>query len=263
MALYEHSKKAGNAADVWKHFVLLTVVEGLTASPPARAFHYRETHCGAGGYALGPAGEWRQGIGRILPVAGDLAGHPYFRFVGERPAPGDGYPGSWRLVARLLEERRVRYRMTLCDTSPSVHDRLCAEIAAGRVPATVDFHATDGYRELRRSPAADLTLIDPPYRPARRDWLRGRTSSALLTERGESYLLWYPIFWPTQPQRMVEAAAAPSLEVQWLPLGRSSSQTLKGCGMVAGGRTAAILEAARPRLGELAELLGGRFSVRR
>ena len=262
MAIYQHAKKAGNPADVWKHFVLLTVLEKSISGLRAGAFHYLETHAGAGVYPLGRLGEWRQGIGRVLPVPEPLADHPYFRYTGDCSQPGVVYPGSWRLAARLLTEHGVSYRMSLFDRAHSVRDQVRAGILAGRLPAGFEIQVRDGYKELEKSQLADLTLIDPPYRPAQRDWLRGSLAAALLSERGGDYLLWYPIFWPTHPERLVAAAKAPAFEVHWRPMGRSPTQTLKGCGLVAGGRSASTLAAARPRLEAVAALLDGELVVR-
>ena len=41
MMMYDHSSKAGNKGDVWKHFALVTVVDRL---PSSDTFRYVDTH---------------------------------------------------------------------------------------------------------------------------------------------------------------------------------------------------------------------------
>lgn len=263
MAPYDHSRKAGNRSDVWKHFALLTAVDGLRRpAGSSEPFRYRETHAGTGAFVLGRIGEWRHGIGAILPVTGDLRGHPYFSLVGDAVEPGDVYLGSWRLVARHLQDRRVPFRLRLTDSSTDVSHRIWFEIDRRRLPPEVEFRQLDGYDDLRHRSGDDLTLIDPPFKPAQRDWLRCRQAAERLAARGESYLLWYPVFGPGHPGRLVAAAGVPAFELRWAAADRAS-RSLKGCGLVAGGRTAGVLEAARGRLEMLAALLGGRLAVRR
>lgn len=263
MSIYEHARKAGNRGDVWKHFALLTVLDRSLADRADAPFQYRESHAGTGRFELRGTGEWRQGIGKVLPAADNLRAHPYFRIVGETLHAGDQYLGSWRLVARHLESEGVPFRMSLNDTSSAVSNLIWSEIERGELPPAIDFQQLDGFDELENESAADLILIDPPYKPAYRDWWRARKAAALLAERAASYLVWYPIHWPTHPERLVVAAGAPGYEVRWRPMGEKPSKTLKGCGVLAGGATAEALEAAREELAELASLMGGQLAVRR
>ena len=46
---YNHTTKAGNAGDVWKHFILLTVADSLADTGQ---FTYVETHSGIGKHYL-------------------------------------------------------------------------------------------------------------------------------------------------------------------------------------------------------------------
>ena len=267
---YDHARKAGNRGDVWKHFALLSTVDARLREAGGDApfrdretpFRYRETHCGAGVFVLDRVGEWRQGIGAVLPVRGRLRSHPYFALVGDALAPDDVYLGSWRLVARLLQDRGARFRMRLTDTSTAVSDQIWFELGRLLLPPAIEFLQLDGFDALAEGAGDDLVLIDPPFRPAQRDWLRCRKAAARLTAAGASYLLWYPVYGPGHPERLIAAAAAPGFELLWAAVERPSRRQ-KGCGLVAGGRCAAILEAARGELEELAALLGGRLEVRR
>lgn len=63
---YRHYFHAGNFGDVFKHWLLLALLEALTRKDKPLA--YLETHAGEGLYPLareGEAQEWRLGIGRL------------------------------------------------------------------------------------------------------------------------------------------------------------------------------------------------------
>src|SRR3990172_1451019 len=65
---YRHGFHAGNAADVFKHVVLVWLLRTLTAKE--KPLLYFETHAGAGRYDLtrydpDGKGEWREGIARL------------------------------------------------------------------------------------------------------------------------------------------------------------------------------------------------------
>src|SRR5689334_6150867 len=66
---YSHRFHAGNVGDVWKHCALIEVLR-RAASGHGRVA-YVESHAGEGGYALGPTGEWTEGIGRLWRRDGD------------------------------------------------------------------------------------------------------------------------------------------------------------------------------------------------
>ena len=58
---YDHAKKVGNKGDVWKHFILLTVLRQLIEERENRSdrFRYFESHAGQGVYHLKQQGEWK------------------------------------------------------------------------------------------------------------------------------------------------------------------------------------------------------------
>ena len=75
---YRHAYHAGNFADVFKHIVLMRVIEYLKGKD--KAFRVIDTHAGPGLYDLageeaGKTGEWREGIARLIanPPGGEAA----------------------------------------------------------------------------------------------------------------------------------------------------------------------------------------------
>lgn len=261
---YQHSKKAGNKGDVWKHFILLEFVDRLLRENDDRSctFEYWETHCGEGCYLLGPHGEWRSDIGKILPAEGCLANRPYFRLLAARLAPNSVYPGSWRLVGNYVKNRKIPFKMYLFDTSENVAKTISSDQMKREIGLTVTFKQEDGFSALRSCGNPDLVLIDPPYKPARADWRRCKLAGLELNKKNTPFLIWYPVFWDTEPDRLVREVQSPGYEVIWASMGAKPSRNLKGCGMLAGGPTARVLEGARCQLRELAQALGGRLSVR-
>lgn len=105
-----HNRKAGNKGDVWKHFVLTTVVNALLTSKNAdQSFSYVDTHCSLGAFSLVGADEWRKGIGRFFDNDWKLANHPYFEI--ERRASELGkYFGSWMIVKEFTSGAWVERR---------------------------------------------------------------------------------------------------------------------------------------------------------
>src|SRR6266446_4697115 len=97
---YDHAKKAGNAGDVWKHFILLAVTEALikkrSLSPKSIPFVYVDTHAAEGQYLLPPKGDWQRGFGKIHPHLQQHPERPYFRLLSRFDEKV--YPGSWHLV---------------------------------------------------------------------------------------------------------------------------------------------------------------------
>ena len=103
---YSHRFHAGNVGDVWKHCVLIEVLRRVAAEPGAVA--YVESHAGEGGYALGPTGEWTEGVGRVWSTLDHDANETVARYVALCRAHGAGaarperYPGSPVLAHALL-----------------------------------------------------------------------------------------------------------------------------------------------------------------
>ena len=73
---YDHARKAGNRGDVWKHFTIVAVIDGLEV--PER-FRYVDLHSGAPLHDLRPRDEWSNGIARVLTEPGALKHHSYVR----------------------------------------------------------------------------------------------------------------------------------------------------------------------------------------
>lgn len=202
--LYRHQFHAGNAADVFKHVVLLQLLRRLQHKPAPLC--YVDTHAGRGRYPLDHGAalrtrEFQGGVARLWD-ARQAAGLPpaladYLGRVAELNPDGvlATYPGSPRLVRAAL---RPDDRMILCELEPDEARALRDEF---RRDPQVAVHQRDGYEALGAllppTPRRGLVLIDPPYE--RPDEFAAALAALQLGRRRwpqACFVLWYPIKGP-------------------------------------------------------------------
>ena len=196
---YRHAFHAGNFADVFKHVVLLALLDALTAKH--KPLCYFDTHAGRGRYALdaveaGKTGEWRDGIGRLSDDREAAA--PLRRYLDAiRACNPDGtrriYPGSPLLAANAL---RANDRLVLCEMQENEAGALRALF---RDDPRAHVHARDGYAALNAllppKERRGLALIDPPFEEQEGEF--AAIEAALRTAHARwptgVYAAWYPI----------------------------------------------------------------------
>jgi 23S rRNA (adenine2030-N6)-methyltransferase len=155
---YDHGSHAGNAGDVWKHFILAEAADCLASR--RRRLVYAESHVGYPHYSLEGPGEWRGGIGRCWRCLPALREFPYFEILAEmNPGELRLYPGSATLAAEVARRRGCILDLQVWDIHPGVaaawHDRKGA-----------GFHLGDGFvgvKAFLEGSNPGLLLIDPPY----------------------------------------------------------------------------------------------------
>ncbi len=257
---YNHSRKAGNRGDVWKHCVLVALADTMCGS--RESFGYVECHAGAPIHELIKHGEWWRGVGRVAKDA--LGGSPCY--VGElrRWLARKQYPASWIFVAKRLARRFARVEVSLFDRAD--------DVAAQYPPPTTEipsnvrliFRQADGYAEAARLDSADLVFLDPPYHPdSARDWRQLRQACLSLQSRGVAFAAWYPFFWPTRPQELVDTTGCVAWEVTWATCGSKPSQNLKGCGMLVSSGLAVHLARIERGIRSVGAGMGAEMVVRR
>ena len=196
---YRHAFHAGNFADVFKHAILLALLDALTGK--AKPLCYLDTHAGRGRYALdgeqaAKTGEWRDGIGRLFDNAEPPA--PLRRHVEAiRAFNPDGtlraYPGSPLLAALAL---RPDDRLVLCETQ---HDEAAALRTLFHRDPRAHVHARDGYAALNAllppPEKRGLVLIDPPFEAQEGEFtaIEAALGSAHARWPNGVYAVWYPI----------------------------------------------------------------------
>ncbi len=240
---YDHSSKAGNLGDVWKHAVLVALADVVSGN--GEPFRYVECHAGAPIHELTKNAAWRRGVETFTTEA---PGDSRYAAMAREWLERKRYPASWVFVADRLSRRFRQIQIELFDVS----DHVTAQYGAlpdVQVPSNVQwsFRQADGYAEVARLGSADLVFLDPPYSPdAEKDWRRLRQACQTLTSRRIAFAAWYPFYWPTRPAKLRDSTACESWEVTWAPCGRRHSQNLKGCGMLVSPGLAALL----PRITE-------------
>lgn len=248
---YDHQPRAGNRGDVWKHFILLSVLDQLRQRRPAAGFHYLETHAGAGQYPLRHNGGWQQGLGRFRTGPAGLQMTPY----GSRIPGGDdsAYPGSWLLAARCLAPAGP-FTMTLWERDAATASAAMERARRESLADIIDVRTGDGFTALSATLTPDLILVDPPYHPdPEADWLAVRQLAGELRRHRTPALIWYPDTPAARVDELLTATDARAAALCWEPAGSG----FRGCGMAALGEAASIMAQMTPLLMSLAETLGG------
>ena len=259
MGYYDHSRKAGNRGDVWKHSVLIAVAD--TMGSKADSFRYVECHAGAPIHVLTENGEWRGGVGTIARDASADSGYATLarEWLGRKQ-----YPASWVFVADRLGKQSKHVEIALFDCS----DDVTAQYRAPgdlRIPDNVrwDFRQADGYAEAARLESADLVFLDPPYWPdAQKDWRRLRKACRILMSHRIAFAAWYPFYWPTRPEELRDSTRCEAWEVAWARCGRRPSQNFKGCGMLVSAELAVLLPRVEEEIRSVASHMNWNMSIR-
>ena len=247
---YRHAFHAGNFADVFKHAVLLALMEALQAAVPA--LQVIDSHAGAGIYDLAGdearrTGEAAAGISKA-EVAGDqppsiaaLLG-AVLRLNGGKP--GTLYPGSPWLIADALRPADRYTGFELRDDDFALLRRSVAAFAGA------DAVQGDGWQALTLRPprqgAASLLLIDPPYEGGD-DGLRAAalTRRAMMLQLRSCVAIWTPIkdlasFDVLRSEVEDRAGGAPVLCAQLRLRPLTDPMRLNGCAMLIAGAPAGV-----------------------
>ncbi|MDR2852428.1 MAG: 23S rRNA (adenine(2030)-N(6))-methyltransferase RlmJ [Burkholderiaceae bacterium] len=205
MFSYRHAFHAGNHADVFKHTVLIAVLDHLLQKQTALTV--LDTHAGAGLYRLdgdfaSTSGEAAEGVLRLLNV---LKG-------GAEPVPAIArylevlrafnskgrvrvYPGSPFIAHHLL---RAQDRIKLCELHPTDWRALNANIEQLEAGRRIAVSCEDGFAcaaPLLPPPSRRaLVLCDPSYE-IKTDYARTGAFIAQALARFATgvYMVWYPV----------------------------------------------------------------------
>ena len=262
---YSHRFHAGNVGDVWKHCAL---VEILRRAARAGRVRYLDTHAGEGRYALGPTGEWSEGIGRLRQSGGENADDPVGRYAALASRLVDGpawYPGSPAFARAVLgpdaelslwERDEAAFARLAAHTDGDRHVRLVCGDGLGTLPEQI--------RAGEAAGDAVVVLIDPPY-TRKADWheVPAALVAAARGSRRACLILWYPVKSLTRPNAMIAAlrtaaVAGTIAELVTTPL-EHQRHRLNGSGVLLVRPPAGTLAA----LGAAAAELGARCATRK
>ncbi len=242
---YRHAFHAGNFADVFKHAVLVGLLEALKQKPTP--FCYVDTHAGSGRYDLHgeealKTREARDGILRLLDATRLPASlHIYLNLVralnSQRPAHDLAlYPGSPLIAALLMRDGD---RAQLCELQADEAAKL-RELFRG--DARVAVHERDGYAALKAllppKEKRGLVLIDPPFEAQDAEFHTIEAALATAQARWSNgiYAVWYPIKLREHVapfhRRLATSGLRKVLVAELLLHPDNSALRLNGCGML-------------------------------
>lgn len=256
---YRHQFHAGNSADVFKHLVLVQVLEALRAKETP--FCVIDTHAGSGCYRLQAPGEFEQGIGRLWPVRGNWPGlNTYFALLAAQdPKALTVYPGSPLIIQSFLrpQDRAVFYeRHPEEATALRTTLRGCRGITVNEADAWAALPGLLPPKENR-----GLVFIDPPYEQADEfNHVARALKEALRKWRNGIYCLWYPIKARRPVEQLherVRVLGSEALAIEFLTLPEDVPQRLNGSGMLLLNPPWKLEETLRAQLPPLAEFLAG------
>jgi 23S rRNA (adenine2030-N6)-methyltransferase len=198
---YRHAFHAGNFADVFKHTILIGLLEALKAKQTP--FCYFDSHAGSGRYDLHGAearktGEHENGVMRLLSATrlGSQL-HIYLNMVralnAAKPGELNVYPGSPLIASLLLRDED---RAVLCELQPDEAAKL-KRLFSG--DARISVHQRNGYAAMSAllppQERRGLALIDPPFEAQDDEFRAIEVAFTAAYARWSSgmYAIWYPI----------------------------------------------------------------------
>lgn len=270
MLSYRHAFHAGNFADVFKHVLLVALLQALTRKD--KPLSYLETHAGAGRYDLAGreaarTAEHRDGVWRVAQAASPpavVARYLALLRVLDPSLPDGGtprwYPGSPLIASSML---RQHDRLTLCELHPADADALESNFAGDR---RVGVHRRDGYEALHAllppTPRRGLVLVDPSYEVADEiALLQGALMRAFARWPVGVVAIWYPLLARKPMTRLHESlrcAPIPGvLAAEMLLRPADAPLGMNGCGMLIANPPWRLENEIGPVLQWLARVLAG------
>jgi 23S rRNA (adenine2030-N6)-methyltransferase len=256
---YRHHFHAGNVADVFKHLILVQVLEALRRKETP--FCVIDSHAGSGLYRLTAPGEFEQGIGRLWPVRADWPLlTEYFALLAPLNRAGlNAYPGSpWIIRALLRPQDRAVFLERHPEEAAALRDNLQGSrgITINEVDAWAALQGLLPPKENR-----GLVFIDPPYeKPDEFGQVAQALRAAQPRWRNGLYLVWYPIKARRPVEKLheaVRALGAEALAVELLTLPEDMPQRLNGSGVLLINPPWKLEETLRALLPPLAAFLAG------
>lgn len=239
---YQHCYHAGNAADVFKHIILVQLFQQLLKKP--QPFFYLDTHAGLPSYDLTSrealaTNEFAQGIELLWakPLL-ESAVVDYLQLIQQLNHDQTSlrfYPGSPVIAQTLL---RKGDRAIVCDIQQDIQQQLKYQF---RHQSAIQAYQQDGYQALKAflppSEKRGLVLIDPPYEE-NADWIKLPAAVQATYQRWPTgmYAVWFPIKEPRLVKQLLAAftkTAIPNmLLTEFCPWPQDVPHRLNGSGVI-------------------------------
>lgn len=233
---YLHRYHAGHSADVFKHIVLIELIQYLKKKD--KPFCYIETHAGFAMYDLSSAESQAtrahlEGISRIWDKRKTLPQfQTYFDLIEQLDPKLKYYPGSTYFAYHLC---RRQDKLMACDISPSAHQDLQTRLKHGV------FMCEEGYQQLKAwlppPIKRGLVFIDPPFEQREEFFELPKVLYAAIKRWATGiFCVWYPIkdygTVKTFYEDMKKKIGLPMLASEFCPLPCDVAQRLNGSGML-------------------------------
>ncbi|MGB7285397.1 MAG: 23S rRNA (adenine(2030)-N(6))-methyltransferase RlmJ [Salaquimonas sp.] len=268
---YRHEFHAGNFADVFKHIVLVRIIEHLKEKE--KAFRVLDTHAGSGLYALPSADElnhrglppeWVEGIGRLenwKPSAKvtELI-TPYLNVVlGKTNDEGQRlYPGSPLLAYEVM---RKQDRLSACELNEAAFETLKDVFESNYQARILNL---DGWlisgSQIPPKEKRGMMIIDPPFEIVGDFWRMAEAVTACSKRwHGGTVALWYPLKHQPEVQGfknlLIEREISDLICIEMQIDRPTMPPKLFGCGMIIRNAPYKLVEEMKLILGELTPLL--------
>lgn len=243
---YRHAYHAGNFADVFKHVILIALINALRHKE--NPLCYIDTHAGSGIYDLfSPEAqktkEFARGISKIMQQQDPPALVKQYihcvQTINNRLNNAISslryYPGSPAILKYFL---RAQDRLLLTELQPQEYQLLKKNFLNYR---QISIQLLDGYQALKAAlPPKErrgLILIDPAYeRPDELNDLIAALSVALKKFETGTYAIWYPIKDSLSVMRFLQkinkSISRPHFTVELSVYSESNPTQLNGSGML-------------------------------
>lgn len=238
---YRHSFHAGNFADVFKHWLLVLLLEKLKQK--TTPFTVLETHAGAGFYHLDAlesqkTKEYQQGIVKLWETKPPPAFNTYLNIIQQaqtNPSHLDVYPGSPWIICQLL---RPEDTLIACELHPEVYTCLKKSL---RFFKMANVQLQDAYQAIKaflppKMTKRGLIFIDPPFENEKEfEHILAALQSRLFHFSHGIYAIWYPIKYSAPIVRFYKKLQnfikIPILSAEIFIHAENNAQRLNGCGM--------------------------------
>jgi 23S rRNA (adenine2030-N6)-methyltransferase len=256
---YRHAFHAGSFSDVFKHLLLMTLLQALQQKDTA--FCYLDTHAGIGLYDLNTIAaqktkEYETGILPLLQAAPSELKivEQYVDILAQynNLSRVTLYPGSPLIAKHCL---RSQDKMILTELHPE-DANILKELFSG--DKQVAAHHQNGYSAMKAflppKEKRGLVMIDPAFEN-KTEWedIITAVTSALHHWRNGQFAIWYPIKKTTHLQSTLKSldARIPLVQIEVLRFPNDVGDRLNGCGMLVLNPPWKLAETFRPILNYL------------
>jgi len=259
---YRHQTRAGNFADVHKHWLLSLLLHYNTQKQPR--LHYIESHAGSGCYALASSTAHHNGIQHLRrsSTAWPDSLRSYLTAAGQngRPTqPNSRYRGSPLIAGHFL---RRQDRATLFESGPVAFQELESALGAEQ---RFTLKLGDGFQGVSTLALPEneqpLLLVDPPYTDLE-EFTQVERLAQRMTERKPDIqiAIWCPLFTDRRERSAHESLRVHLGERLWeceLRISGRREHTMQGCSMLLLNSPAPVVERAESDGPHIARMLGG------